>query len=152
MATQINTPEQWIIFGKVGTSSKTIWAVLTGVVTEYVNSWEFDVPHDPDDFSRCYALLCHFPEWKPRLAEVANIFPKWRPFVREWEKLTEMYHEYSISLALADEEKPKHPILAKRHRHIAWEKIYSFMRNLEDEGLVLDGWVQTGPGSWRKEK
>ena len=152
MATKISSPNEWIIFGAVGTSSRTIWAVLTGTVIKYEDSWVFDVPHDPDDFSRCYALICHFPEWRSRLSEVASIFPMWVPFTREWDVLEGMYHDYCRARAVADEERREHPILAKRHSREAYDKIYSFMCGLREEGMKLDGWVQTSPGSWRKDK
>ena len=88
-------PEQWIVNGEVGTSSNTIWAVMMGAVMENNKDawWRYDVPHDPDDFSRCWKLLMLFPEWRKRLSEVASIFPKWIPFVKEWDKLTRMYEQ-----------------------------------------------------------
>jgi len=90
-------PEQWIVNGEVGTSSKTIWAVMMNAVIKNGNSWwNYDVPHDPDDFSRCWKLLMLIPEWRKRLPEVAEIFPKWKPFVREWDKLTKMYEQNLI--------------------------------------------------------
>jgi len=51
----------------------------------------YDIPHDPDDFGRCYRLLELFPDWKSQLGKVAERFPKWSPFVREWDTLTTMY-------------------------------------------------------------
>ena len=86
--------EQWIVNGEVGTSSKAIWAVMMGAVIKNDSSWwNYDIPHDPDDFSRCWKLLVLFPEWRRRLPEVAEMFPKWIPFVEEWDKLTTMYEK-----------------------------------------------------------
>lgn len=83
-----NTPQDWFFGRDTGTSSLTIYAVMMNTPSPHKR---YDVPHDPDDFSRCYLLLNLFPEWKTRLGEVATRFPIWRPFVREWDKLTEMY-------------------------------------------------------------
>lgn len=97
MITNILTPAQWIVFGEVGTSSRTIWGVMTGAVISYVGDWNFDVPADMDDFSRCYKLIALFPEWRQRLPEVAQIFPKWIPFVREWDKLCDLCREWMLA-------------------------------------------------------
>ena len=128
-------PEQWIINGEVGTSSKTIWAVMMdAVLPSRKDSWDYSVPHDPDDFGRCWKLLALFPEWKCRLTEVAVQFPAWVGFVREWDKLTAMYE------ALLAEDK-----------HYSHE-MYDFMEKLEDEGRLADGWVQDSPSSWHRDK
>lgn len=111
-------PEQWIVNGEVGISSKTIWAVMMGAVIKNGNSWwNYDVPHDPDDFSRCWKLLVLFPEWRKRLGEVAKVFPKWTPFVREWDKLTAM-----------------HEALVAQDEHYS-HKMFDFMQELINEGF-----------------
>lgn len=51
--------QMWLANGETGISSKTIHAVLTGMVDNTVfntsPSWfRYDVPHDPSDFRRCY--------------------------------------------------------------------------------------------------
>lgn len=86
-------PTEWILTSDTGTSSKTIWAVMMDVAGVMVidNLMDFDVPHDSGDFGRCYRLLQHFPEWRPRLHRVAKEFPKWGPMVWEWDRLTELY-------------------------------------------------------------
>ena len=123
-------PEEWIIYGEVGISSKTIWSVMTGVVREPVSQYDifrhFDVPHDPDDFKRCYLVLVLFPEWKKHLSEVAEIFPKWGPMVRSWEEMERL------------------------HKSGRSKELYELMHKLEDQGRVEDGWIQTNPGSWER--
>ncbi len=52
-----------------------------------------DVPHDPDDFGRCYRLLQLFPEWKKRLFQVAERYPVWAPMTKEWTALESLYEE-----------------------------------------------------------
>lgn len=78
----------WIERGAVGTSSHTIWAVMTEGPSPRGGP---DIPHDPDDFSRCHALLGLIPEWRERLGEVAERFPAWGPFVTAWDELTELF-------------------------------------------------------------
>jgi hypothetical protein len=129
-------PEQWIINGEVGTSSKTIWAVMMGAVMEKRrDSWDYGCPHDPDDFSRCWKLLSLFPEWRERLPEVSKIFPEWTGFIREWDKLTEM-----LESNLKNEP----------NGYGYSREMYDFMQKLLDEGLLADGWEQTGIGSWKR--
>lgn len=84
------TPRDWIGSRDTGISSCTIWAVLANQPSPMR---DYDVPHDPSDFGRCYRLLKLFPEWIPRLGEVAERFPIWKPFVREWANLTVMYEQ-----------------------------------------------------------
>lgn len=86
-------PNEWIISGDTGRSSKTIWAVMMGVVPKEYPWYKFDTPGDPADFGRCYRLLQHFSEWKERLSEVAKTFPEWTPLVREWDSLTALWEE-----------------------------------------------------------
>lgn len=121
------TPHEWIIGNDTGISSKTIWAVMMGAVS--AGGW-FGVPQDPDDFGRCYRLLKLFPEWKDRLHEVTEYFPAWTGLVREWDRLTELY-EKEVPSGRCPE-------------------LYAAMNPLIDEGMVADGWKQTGPGSWTK--
>lgn len=107
-------PNEWIIEGDVGVSSRTIWAVMTGIVAKPRQcDRHYDTPSDPDDFSRCYKLLCLFPEWKARLPKVAKIFTKWMPYIREWDKLCEMYRQWVIDLEKYRSERRLHPRKAK---------------------------------------
>lgn len=139
-------PEQWIIEGEVGTSSKTIWAVMMGVVREPTQcNFNYDVPHDPDDFSRCYKLLCLFPYWEGRLWEVAKVFPKWEPFVREWTKLKELYPQWQSNV------RAYYNLPFKERKKFKFnDGMYEFMRKLDDEGMLLDGWVKDSPCSWHR--
>lgn len=119
------TPIDWLMSDDTGTSSKTICAVITGSSMNYP-----DVPHDPSDFGRCHRLLSLFPEWRPRLHEVAEKYPMWGPMVAAWDELTALYREESEDGAKAA------------------PKLYARMRELIDEGRIAAGWKQTGPGSW----
>ena len=82
------SPQDWLRGRDTGISSCTIYAVMMNTQTPKSC---YDIPHDPDDFGRCYRLLKLFPAWRERMPEVSQRFPAWIPFVREWDKLTEMY-------------------------------------------------------------
>jgi len=131
-------PEQWIINGEVGTSSKTIWAVMMGAVLKSrKDSWDYDVPHDPDDFSRCWKLLVLFPQWKERLPEVARIFPAWVGIVREWNKLTNMFEGN---------------LKSNPNGYGYSKEMYDFLQTLIDEGRIANGWVKISPSTWERHK
>jgi len=84
------TPDEWAHGRDSGTSSLTIYSAITGHPSPHGC---FDVPHDPDDFGRCYRLLKLFPAWREKLAETINICKEWEPFVAAWDELTELYEE-----------------------------------------------------------
>lgn len=87
----IFTPAEWLIGRDTGISSITIWAAITGNRPQ--NLRDFDVPHDPADFGRCYRLLNLFTAWRKDLPKVAELCPKWKPFVEAWDELTVLYEE-----------------------------------------------------------
>ena len=80
------TPQEWIIKGHVGLSSKTIWAHF---VLNCQPQWP-TAPSDPCDFLRCYWLLNIAPEWKPRMGEIAARYPRWKGLVDHWDELEKM--------------------------------------------------------------
>lgn len=130
-----NNPLIWITGHDTGTSSKTIWAVMMKAVDKRAQfGSDYYVPLDTSDFGRCYRLLKQFPEWRPRMKEVAKIFPMWSPFVEHWDELTKMYELVCPSPG-------------------AWNMAASsamcdFMVQLLKEGYVLAGWVETSSGAW----
>lgn len=86
-------PNDWIMSGDVGISSKTIWAVMQGCKSP---QWA-SPPLDPSDFGRCYRMLVLFPKWRKRLSEVAARHKDWGPMIREWDHLTDLFIEESHS-------------------------------------------------------
>lgn len=112
---------RWIVGGDTGISSKTIWSVMNGVDPDWA-----DVPHDCDDFGRCFRLLLLVPEWRRRLELVAYAYPKWAPMVREWDSLSQLY---MAGLKTDD-----------------FNALNQRLRQLQDEGLILCGWTMTAPG------
>jgi len=125
----------WICGHDTGTSSKTIFSVMTNV-----KAMRADVPYDPDDFGRCHRLLVLVPEWRSRLQEVADQYAEWGPIVREWDKLTEEF--------ITAKNAPPSPSI----KQTAWSTLYEHMNTLIDEGRIAAGWTQTGPGCWRGPK
>lgn len=150
-------PEEWIIEGEVGTSSKTIWAVMMGLIKEpqQCDNWHYDTPHDSDDFSRCTKLLHLFPDWRKRIGEVGDKFPKWTPFCREWAKLETMYIQHVSDIEKYQRERvnSKYTRLHKKKpqfKDFDSTNMYDFMQKLNDEGMLLDGWIQDSPSSWHR--
>ena len=88
----------WLKSGDTGASSETIATVMSGRI---IGDRRY-APSDPSDFGRCHRLLTIFPEWRPRMSEVAAIFPEWRPLVREWDRLTALY-ERDLPTGKSDE-------------------------------------------------
>lgn len=89
------TPAEWLDSWDTGVSSKTIWWVMTGLNPGFGSPLGCgpDVPHDPDDFGRCYRLLAAFPDWRARLPEVSARFPAWSRLVAHWADLEKLYEE-----------------------------------------------------------
>jgi hypothetical protein len=87
-AEDMDSPEA-MVDGDTGTSSITIWSVMMG--RPMPRGRAPSVPHDPDDFSRCHALLELFPAWRGRLAEVAAEHPDWAGLCGAWAELEELY-------------------------------------------------------------
>lgn len=81
-------PEDWLHRHDTGISSETIYSVMTG---RQVRTTGY--PLDASDFGRCYRLLALFPDWRPRMQEVADRFKEWGPLVREWDLLTQLYEQ-----------------------------------------------------------
>lgn len=133
---------EWLLGDDTGISSETILAVMTRAPVDSIGAFWPDVPHDPDDFGRCYRLLRHFPDWRTRLQEVAARFPKWRPMVAAWDELEQMYAQ--VMRPDGSYEPRLDPTTAR--------KLYERMEELEDDGFEADGWTRTSPSSWEKRR
>jgi hypothetical protein len=86
------TPDEWMASCDTGTSSETIWSVMTGRPVKRTG-----IPWDPADFGRCYRLLKLFPAWRARMPEVAKKHAEWAGLVKEWDELTRLFEEESPS-------------------------------------------------------
>jgi hypothetical protein len=74
--------EQWRRGLDWGKSSLVIFNVFVGAHAD-----DNSLPRDSSDFGRCYRLLEKFPEWRPRLDEVATRHPRWSGIVERWSEL-----------------------------------------------------------------
>ena len=75
---------EWLGSGETGISSKAICAYMLGGASADDDSY----PRDPSDLGRCLRLLDQVPEWKPRMAEMAQWGPVWKLMSERWEVLT----------------------------------------------------------------
>jgi len=81
-----NAAVAWLRTGERGTSSQTIFEVMTGLpLTDGV--FRRAVPFDPADFRRCRLLLEAVPEWRHRLGEMAAVGPRWSALIPRWDEL-----------------------------------------------------------------
>lgn len=74
----------WLAGGDSGMSSKAICYHMLGMKSDG------SFPLDPSDLGRCLRLLELFPEWKPRIGEMARYSPYWAALVERWDELAEM--------------------------------------------------------------
>lgn len=77
----------WKDRGEHGVSSETIYSAFVGGSPRSV-----DVPHDPDDFSRCKLLLDLFPEWRADLGKVSAVYPWFAPMIEKWAEIEAAYN------------------------------------------------------------
>ena len=122
---------EWIVRGEVGTSSRTIWAALTGAVSQGKGSGYFDVPFDPSDFCRCRKLVQQCNISTNDLQRVKDVFPWYGPYIDNWDTLNELYD-------------------LEAHTGKC-EKLYDYMQTLHEESMILDGWEKIGNYSWRRK-
>ena len=130
MGTVKERANEWILSGDTGTSSKTIWAVMMDSLRDnaHCRMFNYDVPHDPDDFGRCFRLLKLIPEWRERISEMGEKLKKWKPFADKWGELEMLWRKELASGACPE--------------------LYARIQALEDKGRLLEGWVKAGHGSW----
>ena len=83
------TKHTWIMEGKRGISSEAIWGHFS--VGTVGRKW-FTNPYDPWDFLRCYWLLKLAPEWRERIAEMAE-YHGWEKLAPAWDELESMLLE-----------------------------------------------------------
>lgn len=83
---------RWWCGVDVGTSSAAMFAVLVDGPLLAAAACEFgkaSTPRDADDFGRCKRLIADFPDWRPRLHEVASAYPNtaWPAIIDRWDEL-----------------------------------------------------------------
>lgn len=82
------TPDEWLRSWDTGLSSKTIFSVFA---PGHGAGGAGDLPHDSDDFGRCYRLLRAFPDWRQDLHRVSERFPAWVQLVMRWAEIEAAY-------------------------------------------------------------
>lgn len=88
------TLNEWIIYGQVGRSSKTMWAAITGAARPgEPMGGDFGMPHDVADFKRCLRFVQACEVTPEQLSKVTEVFPWFAPFIENWERLVELYYE-----------------------------------------------------------
>lgn len=114
----------WLASGDTGTSSKAIMLWLSA--RKVADTWGADTPSDAGDFGRCMRLLERIPEWKPRMAEMAEAGGLWPTFSKRWPELTRVY---------LDECGGKVPAKGDR---INCPRTYALLKKVHDEAYAND--------------
>lgn len=87
---------EWMVTHNTGVSSRTMWAGLLGITIEKpaVRFYDYDVPYDADDFSRCYDLVkfCEVDKDKD-FPLIISSFMFFAPIIRRWDELEAKYLE-----------------------------------------------------------
>ena len=117
----------WIGTHHVGTSSRTMWCALMGINPDDVYSNDFDVPHDADDFSRCFDLVEFAEITYEDLLKIPKVFPYWKPIIEIWGKLVNAYITHN-------------------------GRVYDLLSDKRDEVMSLKGFEKIGEGHWIKCK
>lgn len=126
------TPLEWLFMGEVGISSKTMCAaILDQIPAGLGKGFDFDVPHDPDDFRRCFLFvqLCRISNKKLQI--IKKRIPWYAPIIDNWNELVILYGQESPNNRCP--------------------KLYDRLIELENECMILDGWKKMGSGSWERE-
>lgn len=124
----------WIVGPDTGTSSTTIWAVMMGATYPRQSR-----PSDASDFGRCYRLLEAIPEWRARLPEVAEAHPEWAPLVAVWAELEDIWRAVGCTGPFDGQ-----------WNTAASRRLYGHLKSLDRACLIAGGWVEAGPGQWRR--
>ena len=118
------TLNEWIVFGHVGMSSKTMWAVVSNTLNhENIKNFRVEIPYDKDDFSRCYTLWKECNLSDTDLRKIKETCPIWKPFIDNWYELVRLYETN--------------------------EEMYDYMSELVEQGRLNAGWIRTSPNSWK---
>lgn len=118
---------EWIGTHDVGISSRTMWCGLMGLKPENIHSYQFDVPHDSDDFSRCFDLVEFSEATEEDLMKVVVVFPYYKPIIDIWGKLVNAY-------------------IGKDYK-----RVYDLLNGCHDEIMELKGFNKVKDGYWIKK-
>lgn len=79
----------WLANGRRGTSSNTMFTVMTGV--DALGDSSPSHPHDPADLDRCLVLLHDVPELRAKLPLMAKASPAWAALIAVWDQLEALH-------------------------------------------------------------
>lgn len=128
----------WLAKGEHGLSSETIVQHLTGFPALGAH-WGMSTPQDASDLRRCLLLLEQVPELAPRIGEMATVSGQWAEIVEVWE----------LMRTTLEGECPTWRTPA-RGDGFTTRATRAILDAAIDRGRIRDGWVKTGPGSWRR--
>lgn len=78
---------RWMAGDDTGASSKAIACHMTG------GTCDGSYPLDPADLGRCLRLLRLFPDWEPRMPEMAKYSLPWKRLAEDWAFLANSMQE-----------------------------------------------------------
>jgi hypothetical protein len=81
--------KKWLASDDTGLSSRFMAAVLSN--PPFI--CDFNYPHDPDDFGRCYRLLQAVPELRENFARLHRRPAPWPQLAAAWPELEKLYVE-----------------------------------------------------------
>jgi hypothetical protein len=120
---------EWIGTQNVGVSSKTMWVAL--MCPQCVNGndyWNYDVPRDVGDFSRCYHLSKFARLSLDDLRKVEKVFPYWKPIIEEWANLFSAYVG------------------------MCYDSVFDILQEKHDEIMKLKGFTKTSDSTWERKQ
>lgn len=118
---------EWIGTHRMGISSRTMWCALMGISPDDVYSGNFDIPHDCDDFSRCFDLVEFAEVTNEDLLKIPVVFPYWKPIIEIWSELVNAYVIHS-------------------------GRVYDLLNSKRDEVMCLKGFEKVRDGHYVKRK
>src|SRR3546814_4100612 len=77
----------WLAGDDVGTSSRTMVAIALGAT-----EGDFDAPHDPSDFGRCYRLVKAVPAIRESFLTISMRVPAFLRILHNWDELRSEEH------------------------------------------------------------
>ena len=115
---------EWIGTQRVGVSSKTMWVALMCPQNVDREGRDYDVPHDADDFSRCYDLYRFAQLDLNDLRKIESVFPYWKPIIDKWHDLVSAY--------------------------LGKQGVLEILNSKHDEVMKLKGFIKKGENCWEK--
>lgn len=122
---------QWLAGRDTGLSSECVALFLSAGVSNGSS------PMDMNDWGRCMRLLDIMPEWKGRMAEMAEAGGRWPAFAKRWAELADTWQAENGTTSPPKYDWPECP------------KSVELFREIRDEADKASGvvWVDLGGGA-----